>query len=97
MKYLIAAMLLKAVMQSTKAVRQIIMSIKEATHNNREVFMWEKDLAEAIILQSMEDLYIPEYRKESIEFFRGEGFKICAEVADLNMNKKLSILHYVGG
>lgn len=59
--------------------------------------MWEKDLAEAIILQSMEDLYIPEYRKDSIDFFRGEGFKICAEVAGLNINKQLNILHYVGG
>lgn len=59
--------------------------------------MWEKNLAEAIILQSMADLYIPEHRKESVDFFQGEGFRICAEVAGLNMNKQLNILHYVRG
>ena len=59
--------------------------------------MWEKSLAEAIILQSMEDLSILEYRRESMEFFRGDGFKICAEIADININKQSKILLLVGG
>jgi hypothetical protein len=59
--------------------------------------MWEKSLAEAIILQSMEDLWSPEYRRESMDFFKGDGFKICAEIADLNINKQSKILHLVGG
>ncbi len=43
-----------------------------------------KGLMEAVILQSLEDLYCPAQRKESKEFFRGEGFEICAEIAGLN-------------
>jgi hypothetical protein len=59
--------------------------------------MWEKSLAEAIILQSMEDLSILEYRRESMEFFSGDGFKICADIADININKQSKILLLVGG
>ena len=59
--------------------------------------MWEKSLAEAIILQSMEDLWNSDYRKESVEVFRGDGFRICDEIADLNINKQFRIIHLMGG
>ncbi len=56
-----------------------------------------KNLAEAVILQSMEDLWHPSYKEESREFFEGDGFKICAEIAGLNSMKKFKCIHLMGG
>jgi hypothetical protein len=50
----------------------------------KEDIMGTRTLAEAIILQSMEDLFHPAHRKESVEFFNGEGFRTCAELARLS-------------
>lgn len=52
-----------------------------------------KNIAEAIILQAMEDLWSPVIREESIEFFKGEGFKICARIAGMNEVKRHRVLH----
>lgn len=51
-----------------------------------------KSLAEAIILQSMEDFWSNAYRQESIEFFKGEGFKICAEIAGMGHEEQSKVL-----
>lgn len=59
--------------------------------------MGVKNLAEAIILQSLEDIWNPACRKESIEFFKGDGFKIYAELAGLDYVKRFSILFLLGG
>ena len=56
-----------------------------------------KSLAEAIILQSMEDLSNPQHREKSKEFFKGEGFKIYAEIAESNSLKKYEIIHLASG
>ncbi len=56
-----------------------------------------RNLAEAVILQSLEDLLNSKYRKESKEFFEGEGFKIYAEIAGLTSEKKFRILHLLAG
>lgn len=56
-----------------------------------------RNLAEAVILQSLEDLWNPLYREESKEFFKGEGFKIYAEILDFNSLKKFKIIHLAGG
>lgn len=45
--------------------------------------MGKKSLAEAIILQSMEDLWEPSHRQHSLDFFSGEGFEICSGMAGL--------------
>lgn len=45
--------------------------------------MGKRSLAEAIILQSMEDLWDPQHRQQSLDFFSGEGFEICAGMAGL--------------
>lgn len=55
-----------------------------------------RNLAEAIILQSLEDLWIHEGREDSRKFFRGEGFKICAEIAGLNTMEQFRVLHLIG-
>lgn len=51
-----------------------------------------KNLAEAMILQSMEDLWSRSYQKESIEFFRGDGFRRCADMAGLSVVDRLRII-----
>lgn len=49
-------------------------------------------LAEAIILQAIDDLWSPAYRKGSIEFFRGGGFGICSEIAGMKHVRQLKLL-----
>ena len=56
-----------------------------------------KSLAEAIILQSMEDFWNNAYRHESIEFFKGEGFKVCAEIAGLGHEEQSKLLQMMTG
>ena len=55
-----------------------------------------KGLAEAILLQSMEDLWIAEERSSCIDFFSGEGFRMCSEMAGMNSDDKVRILNIVG-
>ena len=54
-------------------------------------------LAEAVILQSLEDLWDPENIDSSMEFFKGDGFKICADIAEINSFKQYKILYLLGG
>ncbi|MDA8086767.1 MAG: hypothetical protein M0Z75_08720, partial [Nitrospiraceae bacterium] len=56
-----------------------------------------KSLAEAIILQSMEDFWSNAYRQESIEFFKGEGFKVCAEIAGMGHDEQSKVLEMLAG
>jgi hypothetical protein len=51
-----------------------------------------KSLAEAIILQSIEDLWSKTNRKKSIEFFTGEGFSQCADMAGMGVIDRLRLL-----
>lgn len=53
-------------------------------------------LAEAVILQAIEDLYSPTTRAQSIEFFRGEGFSTYAELAGMNEVEKLRLIMMLG-
>jgi len=53
-------------------------------------------LAEAILLQSMEDLWVDEERSNCIDFFSGEGFRVCSEIAGMNSDDKVKILNMVG-
>jgi len=55
----------------------------------------ERKLAEAIILQAIEDLWSPVHRKESIEFFTGEGFAICARIVGLGLYQKLRLIQLI--
>ena len=63
----------------------------------KEITMGCRSLAEAVILQSIEDLWNPLHREESKEFFKGEGFKIYAEIADLNSLRNYKLLHITRG
>jgi hypothetical protein len=54
-----------------------------------------KVLAEAIILQSIEDLSSTDHRRESARFFGGDGFRIVAEIAGLESNERRRIFDLV--
>jgi hypothetical protein len=51
-----------------------------------------KNLIEGIILQSLSDLWIPRESDDCIKFFRGEGFKICADIAGINLRDQVKLL-----
>ncbi len=51
-----------------------------------------KALAEAVILQSIEDLWSRTHRRDSIEFFEGEGFRHCADLAGMKVVERLKLI-----
>ncbi|NTU41605.1 MAG: hypothetical protein HGA78_00840 [Nitrospirales bacterium] len=53
-------------------------------------------LAEAIILQSLTDLWDPDMREKSMAFFYGEGFRICAEIAGIGPEGRRQIMGIAG-
>jgi len=59
--------------------------------------MGMKELAEGIILQSMEDLWDLKLRKDSIGFFEGKGFTVCAEIAGMNLYDQVRLFNLVHG
>ena len=48
-------------------------------------------LAEAIILQSIEDLWDPRCKRGSRIFFEGVGFVLCSEIAGISSVKQLAM------
>ena len=51
-----------------------------------------KSLSEAVIAQAMEDLWDKNHRQESIDFFTGDGFKCCAEMANMSLYNQLKLV-----
>ena len=51
-----------------------------------------RSLAEAIILQSIEDLWNPEWKRGSLRFFEGDEFELCSEIAGIRYIKQLAML-----
>ena len=51
--------------------------------------------AEAIILQAMEDLFEGDECLESVKFFTGEEFQLCAEMAGMDHGRMLALLEVV--
>jgi hypothetical protein len=54
-----------------------------------------RSLAEGIIVQSMEDLWDESLRDECIKFFRSEEFRICAELAGMDLSEQMKLLDMV--
>jgi hypothetical protein len=52
-------------------------------------------LAEAIILQSIEDLCCEGQKSKQLNFFTGEGFNICSKIAGMNFYDQVSVLNLV--
>lgn len=61
----------------------------------RENIMGLKGLAEGIILQSMEDLWDKQHKEDCIIFFKGKGFRDCAEMAGMSTLEQLRLLNLV--
>lgn len=55
-----------------------------------------KALAEAVILQAMEDLWSDTHREKSIEFFTGGGFKCFADMAGMGAVERLRLIKILG-
>jgi len=51
-----------------------------------------RSLAEAVILQSIEDLWNPERKRESLKFFKSNGFELCSKIAGISYIKQLAML-----
>jgi hypothetical protein len=62
----------------------IFIFMKKCARNTIKPLPCARSLAEAIILQSVEDLWDEGQRKECLKFFWGNGFAICAEIAGLD-------------
>lgn len=54
-----------------------------------------RGLAEAIILQAMEDLWSAAHMKAGIEFFIGKEFDICSNLAAMPLESRIRILTMV--
>jgi hypothetical protein len=52
-------------------------------------------LAEAIILQSFEDLFDEKYIEDCKAFFYGKGFNICAEIAGMKTIEQIKLINLV--
>ena len=50
-----------------------------------------RSLAEAIILQSIEDLCNPVCRRGSLRFFKSDGFVLCSEIAGISYIKQIAM------
>lgn len=57
--------------------------------------MGKKSLAEAVILQSMEDLWDEKERDNALRFFNGEGFSTFAGIAGMNFFEQLRLYNMV--
>jgi len=73
----------------------LIMKLKEAanTPGKKKKDACLKSLMEKIILQSLEDLWITAERDECINFFRGERFGICADMAGMSLYEQAKLLN----
>jgi hypothetical protein len=69
--------------------------MKKKAGNSRNTPKFVKHLAEAIILQSLEDLWDEGQRRDCLRFFRGGGFTVCAEMAGLNVSARGRLLGLV--
>jgi hypothetical protein len=61
----------------------------------KENIMGLKGLAEGIILQSMEDLWDKHHKEDCIAFFKGKGFRDCAEMAGMTTSDQIRLLNLV--
>lgn len=57
--------------------------------------MKARALAEAVILQSMEDLWDARHREASLSFFSSQDFRVCATIAGMATDDKIRLLNFV--
>jgi len=54
-----------------------------------------KGLAEGIILQSIDDLWVKDHKEDCIAFFKGERFRDCAQMAGMTTSDQIKLLNIV--
>ncbi|MEW6584069.1 MAG: hypothetical protein AB1442_00485 [Nitrospirota bacterium] len=69
----------------------MVTGLQEATEE--EVGL--RSLAEAVILQSMADLWNRDYHHASKKFFRGEGFTLWAALAGIGPLSRIRLLNLI--
>jgi len=55
--------------------------------------MKAKHLAEAVILQALEDLWDEDQREDCLKFFTGADFRTCAAVAGMDTTEQIKVLN----
>ena len=55
----------------------------------------KRALAEAIILQTIADLCDARLRNECEEFFRGEGFRICSDIIEMDKQSRTDLICFL--
>jgi len=81
-----------ALERSVVPVRRARMTSSMISASSQKVKSRIKSLAEAVILQAIEDLFDPSERIKSIDFFKGKNFSLCAEMAGLNAVGQIMII-----
>ncbi len=51
-----------------------------------------KNLAEAVIMQAVEDLWDNKHRSQGLDFFNGERFRDCAGLAGMDIHAQMTLL-----
>lgn len=54
-----------------------------------------RDLAEAVIFQAMEDLWVSTEKQKSLDFFNSEDFRLYADAAGMSVPRQLKILRMI--
>lgn len=54
-----------------------------------------RNLAEAVILQSIEDLWDKSNKSDCLAFFKGEGFNIFARIAGIKFSDRMKLLRLI--
>jgi hypothetical protein len=54
-----------------------------------------KEIAEAMMLQAIEDIWLPGKKRESPEFFGGNGFTDCADIIGMSLYERQRVLQLV--
>ena len=75
--------------------REQVSRVKGATMTD-SIPLPVKPLAEAIIMQAIEDLWDDKHRGESIDFFKGRGFRYCARMAEMGSFEQAVLLQILG-
>ena len=57
--------------------------------------MGMNSLAEAIILQSITDLWKEDEREKCLDFLKGEDFSLCAEMAGMSLPDQIELMTLV--
>lgn len=70
-------------------------SIEESSSPRKGRSAAMSSLAEAIILQSIEDLWLEKEQSDCLNFFTGESFHICAKLSGMDFRDRVGLLALV--